>query len=936
MKNNNFKLLLTFVGLLLISTIAIVNAQDDDNDRFVNPKFVKLFTPQNDRYTYSTINGSSEFYAMSSRDLIYFTVAQLNSAVDGSTTTSSNIFSLSTSDTIGGMTIKDSYVYALGLNTFYKINPVTGDNENIQDSSSLYTAKGAFTFGNNVFFLSSSPVTLAHIDTTLDFKSTNLLFSTITVAPYSFVVDQVNGYAFLGSDTKPDISIVDLNTKAEVGVFTNASITSTFKRSVPIVDTAKKILYYCSTSNNQLFVDVFSYENIATANTIEYKYSFGLITGSDCSTGSIDTYGGQLFFSVTTDSALLNLGTDPQGNNQGATELEGFEVSSLQTFADISTNKLYVVSETQVAIVSYASVCPNDCSGANAGTCIAGVCQCNQEYYGLDCSQKTCLQLNNCSYAIQGNGKCINGECICESIWDGDDCSERVCPGQCQGRGTCSGAPDYTCACELGYRGADCSETYEVPCGTFTESQDCVDHTYCGWCQVDGVCRKGDRYGPEDGFCRTWYFGQNVEVGIIVLGVIFIVLIGILFLIDIGTTPFVDVKRAKDYAEEFKTGAYPKGTHEEASILWWRDQRSAKAWTLMDQFQFISLISHIGVVFPSRFLNFTEYLDWTNMGIPFPPAINPPQEFTSTTGRALLTYSQYENSLGAGGLYHLANILFWFGLLCAAFLVPLLIVFIALNFLEGLIHWKEVIRNRIIHVTVRLLTVGYIGVVMASAYSLVTPLHSYKIIIPGAILVVVYGIGLPIGIFKLLDVPEARLHNPTFKQQFGCLYVNFKPKTDHRFVVFTFIKRFVMAIIVGILAFEPTPVYPLSGTDMAVPIVQVVVIIIVLIGYAVLLGIRKPYFDHYHLWLEYFLTGLNVITVGLSLTHLKNPSVAGELIACLIQALSLIACIAAYIISWLQMRSAFLEKVKKFFGFCKCGKKDKSKNVDMGEIPTKP
>jgi len=933
MANNNK--LFTFIGcmvLLLLATISNVNAQEP---KFSNLKFVKLFSLQNDRYSYSMINGTSEFYAMSSSDLIYFSVDELNAATPDSTTSSANILSLSSADTIGGITVKDDNVYALGLNTFYKINPVSRSIDTIVDK--LYTAKGAFTYGNNVYFISASPIELAYIDTTKTFDITNLNTFQFGIAPYSYVADEVNGLVFLGSESTTEITIVDVTSGTPVStVYVNSTITGTFKRSTPVVDSGRKILYYCSTMDNQLFVDVFSYENYATSKNIDYQYSFGLVEGLDCSSASIDTYGGQLFFSTTTNNALVIIGSDTKGGNQQAESLSGFEVSTLQTYADLASQKLFIISDSQVASVDFTSVCLNDCSGA--GTCVYGVCQCDAQYNGLDCSQKACLQSsNNCSSAL-GQGECNNGVCIChkDQGWAGENCDERICSNNCQGQGTCSGAPDFICNCNMGFNGTDCSGSYRIDCGNFTKSQDCVDYTYCGWCQVDGVCRQGDRYGPFDGYCRTWYFDQNVEVGIIVLGVIFIVLIGILFVIDIGTTPFVDIKRAKDYAEEFKTGAYPKGTHEEASILWWRDQRSAKAWTLMDQFQFISLISHIGVVFPSRFLNFTEYLDWTNMGIPFPPAINPPQEFTSTTGRQMLAYSQYENSLEAGGLYHLANILFWFGLLCGAFLVPLLIAFLVLKLVEGVIHWREVIRNRIIHVTVRLLTVGYIGVIMASAYSLVTPLHSYKIIIPGAILIVIYGIGLPIAIFKLLDVPEARLHNPTFKQQFGCLYVNFKPKTDHRFVVFAFIKRFIMAIIVGVLSFEPTPAYPLSNKDMAAPIVQVVIIIVVLIGYAVLLGIRKPYFDHYHLWLEYFLTGLNVITVGLCLTHLKNPSVAGELIACLIQALSLIACIAAYIISWLQMRSAFLEKVKKFFSFCKCGsKKDKSTNVDLNEMNTK-
>lgn len=57
---------------------------------------------------------------------------------------------------------------------------------------------------------------------------------------------------------------------------------------------------------------------------------------------------------------------------------------------------------------------------------------------------------------------------------------------------------------------------------------------------------------------------------------------------------------------------------EEAAVLWWRDQRSAKAWVAFEQFQFMSLFEHLALVYPTRILTFTRFIDWTNLGIPIP------------------------------------------------------------------------------------------------------------------------------------------------------------------------------------------------------------------------------------------------------------------------------------------------------------------------------
>ena len=129
----------------------------------------------------------------------------------------------------------------------------------------------------------------------------------------------------------------------------------------------------------------------------------------------------------------------------------------------------------------------NDCSGH--GKCMEGKCFCRAPYHGPSCSVKGCP--SGCS----GKGRCFHGQCACASGWGGPACTEKVCPGTelrlcvnaisngppllasadptifvagaelkplcakgvpCSGHGAC--AKDFTCSCEAGWAGADCSE----------------------------------------------------------------------------------------------------------------------------------------------------------------------------------------------------------------------------------------------------------------------------------------------------------------------------------------------------------------------------------------------------------------------------------------------------------------------------------------------
>ncbi|GAM19756.1 hypothetical protein SAMD00019534_029310 [Acytostelium subglobosum LB1] len=846
-----------------------------------------------------------------------------------------------------------STVYSITSTSILGANLTEPQSFGSQSTSGAISSAGVFTYNSGtdtkVFIVDSSGQKVHYFvdrpnnveDGNVTVAVSSVPITGLSLNQWGFAADTDNGLLFIGDDVGSVVTF-NLKTMTPFGASTVYRNTNVTNRFVATVDPIRKLVFFAANDNDQLSMDVLQYQVPFTG--LSANYTKTLTRMSSCNAAVYDKIQGQVFFIGADDSGLAVIG---EGFRDGlrsnfisffTDQPASVESTAIGVSINLAKHQLTIFTSKQYVELHYESNCEANCNGN--GDCLMGVCSCNSEYIGATCDNKLCLgDLNNCTSGLHGT--CKNGICECDPVYQTvANCSVLGCYMNCSNRGECnfdSVSSNYTCKCPADFVGAYCQESAPAPqCNTIGSRSDCISRTYCGWCASSKTCQAGNQYGPAVGFCREWFFAEDYEVGVIVLACIFIALISILFLIDMITTIPLDLQRAKNYEVEFRTGTYPKPSHEEASVLWWRDQRSAKAWTLMDQFQFLSLVSHMGVVFPSRFLSFTMFLDWTNLGIPFPQSIRdqmPPMNFEwrdtydqiANTGRNLATYAQYNNILESSSTYHLANILFWFIILAAAFIVPLLIAFIILSFVESLVHWKEVIRNRLVHCTVRILQFSYIGVISAAAFSIVAKPIAAKTLVPGIILIVLYGIGYPVAIWFILRVPESRLHNPSFKQQFGSLYVNFKPKTDHRFVVFSYIKRFIMAMIIGILAFDIEPAYPLAGTDRAVPIAQCAIISLVLLLYAVLLFIRKPYFDHYHLWLEYALAVINIVSICVCLTHLKEPSQAGELVFCILQALGMVVCIATFVISWLQMRSKFLTKITSCFSCCGGGS---SKTVD--------
>ena len=64
------------------------------------------------------------------------------------------------------------------------------------------------------------------------------------------------------------------------------------------------------------------------------------------------------------------------------------------------------------------------------------------------------------------HGQCKNGTCLCVAGWNGKHCTFEGCPKECSKHGQCKSSPEggWSCRCEKGWEGADCSIPLELEC----------------------------------------------------------------------------------------------------------------------------------------------------------------------------------------------------------------------------------------------------------------------------------------------------------------------------------------------------------------------------------------------------------------------------------------------------------------------------------------
>lgn len=226
----------------------------------------------------------------------------------------------------------------------------------------------------------------------------------------------------------------------------------------------------------------------------------------------------------------------------------------------------------------------------------------------------------------------------------------------------------------------------------------------------------------------------------------------------------------------------------------------------------------------------------------------------------------------------------------------------------NLLHWRTTFMSRMVYLLVRLANMAYVGIVMTSSFAMVSPNHDYRQIAPGVVVFILVGLGYPLLVAFILRGNPKKLLDEEFKYKFGCLYTNYQAG-NRMFVLVLFARKFVTAAIVGFLN------YSLTETPKYLSIIQVIIMGVMQILYTVVVLIRKPYYDYYHEYLEYFLCVVNLATLGLSMWQYGSPSETGMLITGLVQTLGLIACVGVYIVSWIYMNKG-VNPFVQLFGSC--------------------
>lgn len=113
--------------------------------------------------------------------------------------------------------------------------------------------------------------------------------------------------------------------------------------------------------------------------------------------------------------------------------------------------------------------CGEKCDDINCGingTCIDGVCNCNEGYSGATCEIHVCDNIN-----CNDNGTCVDGSCNCDPGYSGVNCEINVCDNvDCGQNGVCDLITGM-CNCELGYEGEFCeTEEREKFMGTWNSN----------------------------------------------------------------------------------------------------------------------------------------------------------------------------------------------------------------------------------------------------------------------------------------------------------------------------------------------------------------------------------------------------------------------------------------------------------------------------------
>ncbi|KAL0484065.1 Wif1 [Acrasis kona] len=127
-------------------------------------------------------------------------------------------------------------------------------------------------------------------------------------------------------------------------------------------------------------------------------------------------------------------------------------------------------------------------------------CQCNPNYYGVDCSTTLCYgRSSRLSTVCSGNGTCVGyNNCSCSAGYYGQQCEAFNCYGVisnsssvCGGGGTC--VSPNTCICRQGYSGVNC-DVYYCNGALYNSTSVCSGN---GICATPSILKTYPALGPD-------------------------------------------------------------------------------------------------------------------------------------------------------------------------------------------------------------------------------------------------------------------------------------------------------------------------------------------------------------------------------------------------------------------------------------------------------
>jgi hypothetical protein len=147
-----------------------------------------------------------------------------------------------------------------------------------------------------------------------------------------------------------------------------------------------------------------------------------------------------------------------------------------------------------------------------------------------------------------------------------------------------------------------------IECHLLTDCDQCATNASCGWCESTSTCAVGDLSGPEEPFgCTSWHYATCPQVGMQGIGWAFSILAFITLILS-GWSGM---------SEDMSTHA---GAVSDSEIrrAWWRNQRSAKVWHLIDVIQFTAWTGSFAPDAPTIYWNLIDSFKWSILTFSLP------------------------------------------------------------------------------------------------------------------------------------------------------------------------------------------------------------------------------------------------------------------------------------------------------------------------------